>query len=310
MDKIICDILNSINEGLVLIDEELNICIWNNYMEYLTGVNKEKAVNTNIYKLLPNLNRKYLNKSIDDVMKNGLKMFFSSAIHGKLVNDRENLNLKISRLEYKNSKLLILEFVDVTSQFVQINKLKNYVNRLYKLNKQLSEKEKLIRNLAYYDKLTGAVNRTLFYKFSEKFLDAARRNNTILGLMFIDIDKFKKINDTYGHEAGDKVLVKVADMLTKSTRKNDVVTRYGGDEFLILLPHIKNLNDCKIIACRILDSESNIIEYRGNEIHISLSIGISSYPQDGDNIDDLIAKADRAMYIAKKRGGNSNYICN
>lgn len=279
-------------------------------MEYLTGINSENAINNNIYKILPNLTRRYLKNSISNVMDTGLKMFFSSSMHGKLVNDRENLNLKISRLDYNNSKVLVLEFLDVTNQFIQVDRLKKYVTKLCELNKKLKEKEEVIKNLAYYDKLTGAANRTLFYKFSEKFLSAAKRNNTMLGLMFIDIDKFKNINDTYGHEVGDKVLVKVTDILKKATRKDDVVTRYGGDEFLILLPHIKNLTDCETIACRILNAKNNVIDCAKNQIFISLSIGVSFYPNDGDNIDDLIAKADMAMYIAKKRDGHDNYVCN
>ena len=309
MDKIISDILNNINEGLVLIDQRLNICIWNKYMEYLTGINAENAIDNNIYEILPNLTRKYLKSSISNVMDNGLKMFFSSSMHGKLVNDRENLNLKISRFDYNNSKVLVLEFLDVTSQFIQVDRLKKYVTKLCELNKKLKEKEEVIKNLAYYDKLTGAANRTLFYEFSEKFLSVAKRNNTALGLMFTDIDKFKKINDTYGHEIGDRVLTKVANILKKATRKEDAVTRYGGDEFLILLPNIKNLSDCETIACRILRIKNNFIICNGNEIPISLSIGISCYPKDGVDIDSLIVKADKAMYRAKKSGGNCNCFC-
>ncbi|WP_254904694.1 PAS domain-containing protein [Clostridium tyrobutyricum] len=130
MDKIISDILNNINEGLVLIDQRLNICIWNKYMEYLTGINAENAIDNNIYEILPNLTRKYLKSSISNVMDNGLKMFFSSSMHGKLVNDRENLNLKISRFDYNNSKVLVLEFLDVTSQFIQVDRLKKICNQV------------------------------------------------------------------------------------------------------------------------------------------------------------------------------------
>lgn len=311
MNKIIYDILNDISEGIVILNENLEVCIWNNYMEHLTNIVPEKALNHNLYELFPDLNKNYFNKALYDVMNKDFKMFFSSAMHGRFINSKKNLNLKIARFENEECKFILLEFIDVTNQFMQIAKLKSYVNKLYKLNKELEEKERLIRNLAYHDRLTGVANRVLFYEFAEVFLNTARRTDTLLGLMFIDIDKFKMINDTYGHKAGDKVLIHVANILTESTRKNDVVARYGGDEFLILLPYIKDLNDYKTIASRIIDTKNKncVIDYNNNKISISMSIGVSFYPKDGETIDELIMKADRAMYLAKKRHGNDNCIC-
>ncbi len=141
---------------------------------------------------------------------------------------------------------------------------------------------------------------------AEKFLEEAKRNNTKLGLMFIDIDQFKRINDKYGHKVGgDQVVVEVANLLEKSTRKHDIVSRYGGgDEFLILLPNIKHYNNYKIIASRIAIANRRVIVSDDIQVDISLSIGVSFYPRDGETIDDLIFKADKAMYCAKNRGGN------
>ncbi|MCH3963785.1 MAG: sensor domain-containing diguanylate cyclase [Clostridium sp.] len=311
MNRITYDILNNISEGVVLLNEKLNVCVWNSYMEHLTNIKFTNAINRNIYELFLGLNKSYFKKAISDVMDKDFKMFFSSAMHGRFINGKKDLNLKIVRFKNEKSKFVLLEFIDVTNQFMQITKLKNYVSELYKLNKELEEKEKLIRNMAYHDRLTGVANRVLFYEFAEVFLNTAKRTNTLLGLMFIDIDKFKMINDTYGHKAGDKVLIKVANMLTESTRKNDVVARYGGDEFLILLPYLKDLNDYKTISSRIIDNKNRncIIDYNSNKISISMSIGVSFYPKDGQTIDELIIKADKAMYIAKKHSGNDNCIC-
>lgn len=310
MNRILYDILNDVNEGIIILNEKFEICLWNHYMECITGINKEKANKNNMCTVLPNFNVNYFNKAIIDAINNGHKMFFSAAMHIGMVNNKKNLNLKISRFEKDGCKFLLLEFIDVTNQFVQINRLKSYVYELCKLNKQLKEKEKIIKNLAYYDKLTGVANRTLFYKLAEKFLNNAKRNNSLLGLMFIDVDKFKAINDTYGYEVGDKILIKVANALKRSTRKNDIVARHGGDEFLILLPGIKNFNNFEVIVSRIINNKNKIINFNEKETNISLSMGISVYPDDGDSIDKLIAKADKAMYIAKNREGEDCSVCN
>ena len=310
MNRVLYDILNNVNEGIVILDEQLEIYLWNNYMKVITKIDDKKAIGKNIYKVLPNLSKDYFNKSINDVLNNGCKMFFSAAMHKGLVNNKENLNLKISSFETKESKFLLLEFIDVTNQFTQINILKDYIQELSRVNMELKQKENVIKKLAYYDKLTGVANRTLFYELAEKFLDNSKRENNLLGLMFIDVDKFKGINDTYGHEVGDKVLIKVARILKEGTRKNDIVARYGGHEFLILLPNIKNTDNYNSIVSRIVNNKNKIIDCNGKEITISLSIGISFYPNSGDSIDKLIVEADKAMYIAKNREGENCSECN
>lgn len=309
MNNLLNNVLNHINEGIVILDTNLEIYAWNRYMEVITGISRTTAKNNNIAIILPAFNKNYFKKSMNDVINSGCKMFFSAAMHRNLLDSKEYFNLKISSLESENTKFLLLEFINVTNQFVQIKRLKEYVSELSTVNKKLKEKEKVIKKLAYYDELTGVANRTLFYELAHRFMDNAKRNNSILGLMFIDVDDFKNINDTYGHEVGDKVLIQVADILKKATRKNDVVARHGGDEFLILLPFIQNSSNYKIIATRIINTKNSIIDNEGNKINISLSMGISFYPTDGNDIDKLIAKADKAMYIAKGRRGRDNYCC-
>lgn len=300
MNKIVYDILNKIDIGIVILSEKLEVLLWNSFMERTTGISKKMSIGKGFYEILPNLNKDYFRKSIDSVLNSGYEMFFSAAMHEKLINDNQDLNIKISRIDNCDRKLIMLEFVDVTNQFVRIGQLKEYINKLYLLNKKLKEKEKIIQKLAYYDSLTGLANRTLFYKFAEKFLSNAKRNNTIFGLLLIDIDNFKNINDTYGHNAGDDALIEVANILKKCTRKSDVVSRFGGDEFLVLLSNIKDYKDHNIVISRILNEEKKILSSYGEEIKFSLSIGASFYPYDGNNICDLMIKADEAMYKVKK----------
>lgn len=304
MNSLLYNTLNCINEGIVLLNEKLEIIFWNDYMEYLTKVNLHTVIGKNIYDILPNLDKRYFRHTIDNILRNGYSMFFSAAIHKNIIETDRRLNLKISRIDEEKENSILFEFTDVTNQFLRIDQLKEYVKELYMLNEKLKEKEKTINTLAYYDFLTGVANRTLFYKVADKFYYNSKRNNSILGLMFIDVDKFKEINDTYGHKKGDEVLVLVSKILENSTRNGDLVARYGGDEFLVLLPNIKDYDDIELIASRILKEKNKIFSLTENQIEISLSIGISIFPKDGNNIDELITRADEAMYVAKNTNGD------
>lgn len=304
MDKTLFHILNYVNEGIIITNDKLDILFWNEHMERITDIKQEHALDNNLYNTIPSMDRNYFKEAIKSVIEKDYKYFFSSSMHKGLISANGEFNLKVSGFKKDGCKYLIFECIDVTSQITRINQLKEYANELYFLNKELKKKEKEIEKLAYYDRLTGVANRTLFYNMAEKFLDSAKRNNEKLGLMFIDIDRFKDINDMYGHKIGDKVLVEVANLLTKNTRKNDIVSRHGGDEFLILLPDIKSYANYKIIASRIANVNKRVKVHDKLEIKIPLSIGVSFYPRDGDSIDELISKADKAMYCVKNRGGD------
>lgn len=301
MNNLMYKILNNVNEGIVIINNKLEICYWNSLMENITGINYEATRGKCIGEVLSSFKRSYFVKSINNVLNNGYKMFFSAAMHKELINNKEHLNLQISAFDNEGERFLLLEFIDVSNQFIQIDRLKTTVNELYKANRELKEKEREIYTLAYYDNLTGVANRALFYEFADKFIDTAKRNKSKVGLMFLDVDKFKSINDIYGHETGDLVLKQIAKILSQAIRKNDVLARYGGDEFLILLPDIKDVNNHECIISRIKDNENRFVHLEDSILELSLSIGTSFYPDDGETIDKLIAKADRGMYINKKK---------
>lgn len=300
MDNALQDVLLNLDHGIVILNQQLNITIWNKYMQNIMGVSSEHAVNCNVYQILPNLNRNYFKIAIQSAFDNGCKMFFSDAMHRGQISEKEHFNLKLSCITIDRSKHILLEFIDVTNEYVRIHRLRNNMAQLCLMNKGLKDQQKEIKKIAYYDELTGVANRTLFFELAEKLLFDAKRNHYMLGLMFIDVNKFKRINDTYGHEIGDLVLTRVADVLKSSTRNNDVVARYGGDEFLVLLPHIQNTKSYKVIASKIVNAPNRFIRFGEHEIEMALSIGISFYPDNGKTIHQLIQSADKAMYVAKK----------
>ena len=164
--------------------------------------------------------------------------------------------------------------------------------------------EEDLKHQAYFDQLTDIPNRTLFSDRAENALNQAKRSDDGLAIIFIDLDDFKEINDTLGHEAGDIMLKTLSQRFINSARNTDTVSRRGGDEFTILMPRIKNLEDAAILAERILESNKEEIKIHNNSLYPKTSIGISVFPGDGDTVDILIKNADEAMYHAKKSGKN------
>jgi diguanylate cyclase (GGDEF)-like protein len=166
------------------------------------------------------------------------------------------------------------------------------------------EQEEGARNAALHDNLTGLPNRLLFRDRLEHGIAQAKRHRWILAVMFVDLDNFKSINDTHGHQAGDAVLQTVATRLAHNARTDDTVSRYGGDEFLCLLTPLREQKDISMIAAKILKAIQAPCDVRAGDVLVNLrvgaSIGISVFPQDGDTAAALIKRADEAMYGAKK----------
>ncbi|HET9650707.1 MAG TPA: EAL domain-containing protein [Usitatibacter sp.] len=160
--------------------------------------------------------------------------------------------------------------------------------------------------LAHHDLLTELPNRALLQERLEFLLAAARRNGKQVALLFIDLDNFKTVNDSLGHGAGDELLKIVARRISGSLRGHDVVSRHGGDEFIVLLPEVENAEASVPVAEKLIAAVSEPVELEGQSISVSPSIGISIFPRDGDSSDVLIRNADAAMYLAKDRG-RSNY---
>jgi diguanylate cyclase (GGDEF)-like protein len=166
---------------------------------------------------------------------------------------------------------------------------------------QASRAEKYVLKLAYNDTLTGLPNRTLFTEQLSKTLEEVADQN-MAAILFLDLDRFKLVNDTYGHDAGDLLLKVVAERLQRCIRQGDMVSRFGGDEFTIVLNKIKSFSAVEKIASKIHATLSRPFVFLGKEMHVSTSIGISLYPNDGEEIGILLKNADIAMYRAKEKG--------
>jgi len=167
------------------------------------------------------------------------------------------------------------------------------------------EAEARMRHIAQHDSLTGLPNRLALLMRLGQLLPEARRHGWKVGMMFIDLDRFKIINDTLGHQVGDEMLREVACRLSNVVRETDFVARLGGDEFVVILPGINSPADAALVASKIVNALATPIEAEGHELHTSPSIGISLFPDDGPDGDAILKNADTAMYHAKSAGRNN-----
>ena len=231
-----------------------------------------------------------LNKSFDTIKT------FSSVVK---INDSSNMYLYITKDIYLN---------DINTSLILFILLMLMVVHL--LVVFIVEKNKYVKKeLSYqatHDDLTGLTNRNYFKNIVEDIIDSHDiEPNNMSAILFIDLDKFKDINDTLGHKFGDEVLIEISKRFKDVMRNNDTICRHGGDEFLIILKDISDVEDIIYIVRKIMDNVSKPIHFEQHTINLTISMGISLFPNDGKTVDDLLKNADSAMYKAKDEGRNT-----
>jgi diguanylate cyclase (GGDEF)-like protein len=304
------NVLDKLNEGIIILNKDLEICMWNGYLESFTGKIKEEVIGKKIYDVSPLLKNNMYIDIFKNALKNGESRFCSGVLHkafipskNKDINKELRQSMQVNIIEYNKNIYILIQIMNVTSQYERVKKLKSYIKKLDYTKKELEESEKRykilfekVKQFAYYDSLTGLPNRKLFME---------TLNRTILeknkfSVIFLDMDKFKNINDTYGHDIGDKFLIQVSKRLKNVITKDDMVARLGGDEFVILQLNIDSKLDCVKVAqkiTKVLDKPINV----GNiTLYTSASIGVAIYPDDGQDKNILLKNADTAMYKAKE----------
>ncbi|HFB53438.1 MAG TPA: diguanylate cyclase, partial [Sulfurimonas autotrophica] len=192
--------------------------------------------------------------------------------------------------------------IDITQQKNDQLKIENDREHLKETLNELEVKSALLDFQAHHDALTGLPNRTLYHDRVEQAIQKAKRHNKKFVLFFIDLDHFKEVNDSLGHDIGDKILLESSKRLSSNIRAEDTLARLGGDEFTVLLENIEKISDASHVAQKIIDAFRQPFLIEGHTIYLSCSIGISIYPDDGILSNDLLKYADNAMYKAKDEG--------
>ncbi len=172
----------------------------------------------------------------------------------------------------------------------------------------LHEQQQRLKLLAHYDPLTQLPNRALLTDRFQQALAQAQRANTLLAIGYLDLDGFKAINDNLGHDAGDRLLIEVAQRIKQHLRSGDTVARFGGDEFVLLLPGLDSIHACTQILARLLQTVAEPYRLHEQTIQVSASIGVAFFPHDGSDPDALLRQADQAMYRAKQLGRNRYHL--
>lgn len=214
-------------------------------------------------------------------VEKGLHLEFSYEFSADLAGGCRWFQCKMTPLELAGSRNILLSHEDIT---------------------ELKQAQNQIRQLAYFDNLTGLPNRILFCDRLNQALSKAERNRKMVAVLFLDLDRFKVINDTLGHAAGDQLLQIIAQRIKNSLRAMDTVARFAGDEFVIILPDLENPDDASLIAKKLLKLLPVKVRVGDHDIFPSCSIGIALYPDDAQNSETLIGYADLAMYHAKESG--------
>jgi diguanylate cyclase (GGDEF)-like protein/PAS domain S-box-containing protein len=201
----------------------------------------------------------------------------------------------------KNTEEKLLEARDTLEATVE-QRTRELAETVSRLEEEIEEREKIsaeLKFLANHDALTGLPSLRLCKDRLDRSLAESRRNNQKSAVMFVDLDDFKSVNDSFGHECGDLVLKSTADRIRAEIREIDTVARIGGDEFLVILSQISKLADTQQIAKNIIDQISQVINVNQHQITVGASVGIAIYPDDGTTSDELIRQADKAMYLIK-----------
>jgi diguanylate cyclase (GGDEF)-like protein/PAS domain S-box-containing protein len=260
-----------------------------------------------VYKDLLDFNRHYQ----EMLFKRKDGSFFWGRASGSAFNQAEPHKGSVWLFEDISARKAIEDDLKVAYEGLEA-KVEQRTKELLLINEKLKEEiflrletEKRIWHMANHDALTGLPNRNLLVDRLKIALVQAKRDNHKVGVMFMDLDHFKLINDNYGHPAGDELLCLVAGKLRRATRDTDTVARMGGDEFVIILNRINSKEDAEVVAKKIIDSMKESMMVEGHEVKTSPSIGIAIYPDNGLETSMLLKNADDAMYKSKSKGRNT-----
>jgi diguanylate cyclase (GGDEF)-like protein/PAS domain S-box-containing protein len=285
-------ILETVDQAVITIDEFAIIKSANDIAENIFGYDRMDMVGKSVSMLMPEPHRSSHDEYLVRYLTTG---------HAKVIDDTRELEAVRSDGTLFPIELAVAKVTESNGRNIFVGSIRDITVR--------KRQEERIRFLALNDPLTGLPNRASFNDKINEAVARAERSRSGVALMFIDLDKFKSINDTLGHEAGDLVLKTVGNRLKEVIRKTDMAARLGGDEFVLVLENVINKEDVTVIARSLLEKIPHPIAVDDTTCSVGVSIGISHFPTDAVSVAELLNMADKAMYKVKESGRNNFSFC-
>lgn len=276
----------SASEGIMITDNKSRIVAINKGFSDITGYSEDEVLGKTPQVLHSGKHGTQFYQGLWDTLQS------EGRWRGEVWNKRKNGEVYpewLTITEVKDNKGLVINYVGVFADISEIKQSQDNLNKLVN-----------------HDPLTGLPNRRLFNELMSHAIRRAEREQNQIALLFIDLDRFKAINDSLGHQVGDKLLYEVSMRISNAVRESDVIARLGGDEFLVMMDLLRDRQDAAMVARKIIHSLQSEFVIDGRELFIGASIGISLFPQDGNDVDSLIKAADIAMYQVKNKGKNNH----
>ena len=280
------EIIDHAGEGIVVYDRELRYLLWNHFMEELTGLSARQVLGKRAPEAFPHL------------LEQGVDRLLQRALDGEAVAAPDiNYYVPGGRRRGWISAVYRPHFDDAGQVAGVIGLVRDVTER--------KNAEQQIEYQAYHDSLTGLANRRLFQEHLTLALALAGRRRGTVAVLFLDLDHFKVINDMLGHTMGDALLRLIGRRLKSCVREGDTVARVGGDEFTIVLQDLEKKEDAALVARKVLQSVAEPVSLNGHRLYVTTSVGITFFPDDGEDAETLLKNADNAVYLAKAEGRNT-----
>lgn len=329
-------IIHSINVGILTIDADLKIYYANKWFAVHCDMDATVCVGKtllDLFELSPEL-LKSLNRHIKTALTLNSPSFFTAdsnhylfpmknSITTKSIFEfmQQDITIMPYNFEKKQVTVLIYDQTSLMEEKAKRNKESEELARAIKVanatirkletaKSKLVKQQEMIYQQAHYDHLTSLANRTLLTQRLQLLVENNANSGKKFGVLFLDLDNFKEINDSLGHDVGDMILIHVSKTLLLATRKSDTVARFGGDEFIILVDDIEDEKSLTQIAEKLIQAVQQPIRVRHLDLSVTTSIGISLFPDNGTDFNQLIKNADLALYVAKAEGRNTYKIHN
>jgi diguanylate cyclase (GGDEF)-like protein/PAS domain S-box-containing protein len=308
-------VLDSIGEPVFVKDAEFRFVLVNDAFCSIFGLTRSEIIGTTLAEKLPPSEVEHFFSIDRQVLSDGKEIICEVPLSPIGMQAKINLMRRNRFVDAKGNYFIVGIIHDITER-KQLEREKNDANEENKkkaaelviTNKELVAYRSKLERIAHYDVLTNLPNRVLLADRLSQAMIQSQRRNRLLAIAFIDLDGFKVVNDTHGHNVGDQLIVALSKRMNESLREGDTLARIGGDEFIAVMVDLNRVEDCQPLLERLLEAAADFVTLGDTVLNISASIGVTFYPQDGAGAEQLMRHADQAMYVAKKAGKNRYHL--